>query len=145
MNYKIHFLIFSLIFLFDCNAQSNDWELYKSKDGIEVHTKKINCAPQKGGFDMDLILLKVTNTSSTIKSISWKEILWYNDVCVNCNSNSLEYLREFSLAPYAKLVGKCEDFEHPFLSLFVQFTDNDYHSENVQILTKFELQNLKVE
>jgi hypothetical protein len=145
IKYKIHFLIFSLLLSFNSIAQSDDWELYRSIDGVQLFTMKVNCITTKGGFDRDLVLIKVINTTNTIKSVSWKEALWYNDKCVTCNSSSLEYLRELSLPPNAELAGECEAFDHPYLSLFVQFTDEDYRSENVQVLTKFEFQDLKVE
>ena len=145
IKYNILSFTFSLLISFNCNSQSNNWEFYKSLDGVEVFTMKVNCVPKKGGFDMDLILFKISNTNSTSKAISWKEALWYNNKCITCNSNSAEYLRELSLPPNAELIGKCEDYDHPFLSLFVKFTDKNYKNDNFQVLTKFELEDFKVE
>lgn len=142
--YKILFLAISSLVVFNFKAQSNDWELYRSVDGVELFTMKVNCKPKKGGFDRDLILIKVVNTNNVTKSISWKEALWYNDNCFSCNSNSNEFLKEFSLFPNSQIIGECEGFDYPFLTLFVQFTDKDYKSQDVQILTKFELRDLRI-
>ena len=142
---KLLLITISSLVVFNFNAQSADWNLYRSVDGVELFTMKINCKPQKGGFDRDLILIKVVNTNSVIKSISWREQLWYNNKCVTCNSNSPEYIREFNVLANSQLIGECEGFDHPYLALFVQFTDKDYQSQNIQVLTKFELQDLKIE
>jgi len=134
------FLLLNSSILF---SQSDDWTLYKQVDDLEIYYQNIKCYPTQG-FDAEKIIIKIRNTSENTQSISWKQELWYNEKCHNCDSNAEEFFHTISIKPNSEIQGDCDYINHRYLTLFVKFIDKDYKSDNVQVLTKFDLVNLQV-
>ena len=140
IKYATIFLFLFVSQLFSAQEDTT-WKLYIQLDEISIYYKTDKCFPNQG-FDEELIMLRFVNTSANTITISWKEQLWYNDNCYNCNSESEEYNHELSIPAITVIEGTCERLNNAFLTLFVQFIDKNYHSKNPQLLTKFELVNI---
>ena len=65
-------------------------------------------------------------------------------VCKTCNVETREYHKRISLASNEEQQGGCSIYSNFDLCVFAQFTDVNY-TGNKQVLTKFELTNLRVE
>jgi hypothetical protein len=137
----IIFLILNSSILF---SQSNDWILYKQIDDVKISYQNVKCYP-KQGFDAEKIIIKIQNTSKSTQLVSWKQELWYNDKCHNCDLESEEFFHAITIDGNSEIQGDCDYINHRYLTLFVKFIDENYKSDNVQVLTKFDLVNLHTE
>jgi len=137
-------LILSLTILtsFTSIEVSDEWEFYKEIDGIKIYTKTSDCELSRG-YDERRILLKLENTTQIDKTIEWDILLWYNDRCKTCKITSGEYHRKTFVKAESSLEGECSITTNFDLVIFVEFIDEQYKG-NKQILTRFELYNLKV-
>ncbi len=138
----LSFIFLSLIFF--VNAQSQDeWVLAKQKKGISIYTKEIFCDAEKG-FNRDLVLFKMVNSTNAELQISFKLNRWINGICLNCNLNLEEYYRTYSILPNQTIEGSCLNFRQSNLSLFVKFNDDNYNNTDPKVLTEYTIENLTV-
>ena len=142
--FKSILLIFvGMSFLLSSASYAGDWKLYADVDGIRLEYKYADCNLEKG-YDQQWVLLKLTNTSGVAKIVKWKNNLWYNNDCKTCGLTSQEYNRQLSVNAGETLEGTCSVYGDGRLNIFVKFIDEDYQNENIQVLTKFELDNITV-
>ena len=138
----LSFIFLSLIFF--VNAQSQDeWVLAKQTKGVSIYTKETFCDAKKG-FNRDLVLFKMVNSTNAELQISFKLNRWINGICLNCNLNSEEYYRTYSILPNQTIEGSCLNFRQSNLSLFVKFNDDNYNNTDPKVLTEYTIENLTV-
>jgi len=74
------------------------WTEFKTFEGIKIEYKFKECTPDNGRAQ-NLVLFKYTNTTQDKVELSWKSEKWRNNICVNCNSTSVEHNRILVLDP----------------------------------------------
>ena len=117
------------------------WTLLMEKNGIQVFYKYADCNDLKNGVFQEMAYLKLVNTTNLNVSIEWDLKRWYDDKCVNCDSNNPEHHLSFKLNAGETKSGSCENrFEVRELSIFSKFLN----MENKSVLTKFSLDNFVV-
>ena len=103
-----------------------------------------NCEYER--FDEEKILLKITNKIDKDIFLSWKEELWYDQDCLNCNlENENELFKSITLKANQFKEGNCER-NNP-LTIFSKFSEKLIDMPGVSKiveLTKFELKKIKI-
>ena len=77
--------------------------------------------------------------------MQWKELLWYDDKCINCEQYNPEFRKEIAIKAKNILVGDCNT--NNSLKIFSRFADKIEDLpvigvEKIAVLTKFELKNI---
>lgn len=103
---------------------SDAWTNLLSNPGFQIDYKLSKCDPEIG-YDQELILLKVKNTSTEKATISWQAILYYNGVCKTCDYPE-EYTFSVELNPNEEVEGICGIYENSSLQIFSKFLDDRY-------------------
>ena len=114
------------------------WTTLVSNPGYQIDYKFSKCDPEIG-YDQELILLKVKNTSPQKATISWHAILYYNGVCKTCDYPE-EYTFSVELNPNEEVEGICGIYENSSLQIFSKFLDDRYTGGSR--LSDFQLKNL---
>ncbi|HIO73026.1 MAG TPA: hypothetical protein EYN38_07995 [Flavobacteriales bacterium] len=139
-------IVAALLFISVLNTSSSNagnWQLYAAIDGVRIEYKYADCDLEKG-YNQQWVLLKITNTSASTKLVKWKNNLWYNNDCKTCHVKSQEYERAVAVNAGESLEGTCSIYSNGSLNVFVKFIDKQYQNTNRQVLTKFELDNLRI-
>ncbi|MEI8204583.1 MAG: hypothetical protein WCH34_16300 [Bacteroidota bacterium] len=136
-------IVFFSIFSF-CNrsyAASPDWKLYKSVSGIQIMYSYQECHDKFNDLHQEIVIFKLVNTTEVNYQIEWKMNFWYNGVCRNCNVNGKEFQMKVDVPAGETVAGECYQGKHvrelTLFSKFLNYTDKS-------VLTKFELENIKV-
>jgi hypothetical protein len=114
---KINLLIKSSVcaaVLFMCsysNAQSNDWQLMKTQNGIEVYSRIISCDTEGSTIPFDYLVFKVKNTTSQSLNVSLQFEIHFEEGCNGCE-NSRETSTEISLNSGESIEASCSNFEY---------------------------------
>lgn len=145
---KIFLTIASLIFVSFCFSQTNEpytidkteWTNYKTLNGVEISYKVVEYHDNHYGTHKEFYVLRVTNTTDVGMHIHAKKVLWYNDKCFNCDSESEEYIYDFYIKPGTELIGVPMGKKGKKLALFKKFLDKPAVPE----VTKFEFENLTI-
>jgi hypothetical protein len=103
---------------------SDAWTNLVSNTGFQIDYKLSKCDPEIG-YDQELILLKVKNTSAQKATISWHAILYYNGVCKTCDYPE-EYTFSVELNANEEIEGVCGIYEKTSLQIFLKFLDDRY-------------------
>lgn len=117
---------------------SNTWTNLVSNPSFQIDFKLSKCDPEIG-YDQELILLKVKNTSTEKATISWHAILYYNGVCKTCDYPE-EYTFSVELNPNEEVEGICGIYENSSLQVFSKFLDDRYTGGSR--LSDFQLKNI---
>ena len=137
------FLFLVFIFLFEnSSAQKNNWNVYFENEQISISYKSMKC-DYKEMFDQELIVLKVNNFTEEKITIQWETELWYDDVCINCETENEEYRSIITIDKQETLTGSC--YLDNKLRIFSKFTNNLEEMPGltkIVELTKFELKNI---
>lgn len=139
MKKLLSLILFSFIFFVNSYSQ-NEWTLANQEKGVSIYSKQIFCNA-KQGFNRDLILFKIVNSTNTDLQISFKINRWINGECMNCNSNIKEDYRTFSVLSNQTIEGSCLNFRNNDLSLFVKFNDTNYKNSKPKVLTRYTIEN----
>ena len=121
-----------------------DWETYFENDSIKVEFAYQNCEYTEQ-FNSEFLIFKTSNFTNQILTIEWEEQLWYDENCINCETDNNENRKQITLLPNLTLEGKCN--ENNSLRIFSKFTldlDKMPGVDKINALTKFELTNLKI-
>lgn len=134
--------ILGLIFAFTLTnaafAQSTDWTLYASVDGIEIYSIETDCFA-KNIPDQKAVIIKVVNTTGENLKVEWDTEIWYNGDHLEHNTSDGENHYSVELEKNGTQEGSC-DTPHGALYIYKDFITYEAKSK----LTKFELQNIKV-
>jgi len=139
-------LLFLIVLSINSFAQNtNNWKIYFENNQISISYKIVNCEYETI-FDQELIILKINNNTEKKLNIQWEEELWYNDICINCETEKQEYRTIISIDKQEILTGGC--FTDNKLRLFSKFTntlDEMPGVTKIDKLTKFELNNITIQ
>ena len=120
------------------------WQTYFENDSIKIEFAYQNCEYTEQ-FNSEFVIFKISNHTSKNLTIEWKDQLWYDENCINCETNIRENRKQFSISASSSSEGKCNINND--LRIFSKFTSKleDMPGVNKIItLTKFELTNLKI-
>ena len=121
-----------------------DWETYFENDSIKIEFAYQDCQYTEQ-FNSEFVIFKTSNFTNQILTIEWEEQLWYDENCINCETDNNENRKQITLLPNLTLEGKCN--ENNSLRIFSKFTldlDKMPGVDKINALTKFELTNLKI-
>ena len=91
------------------------------------------------------MILKIENLSNNKINIEWREELWYDDKCINCEQNREEFRTNIKMKKGEILIGDCMQINK--LKIFSKFTEPLEEMPGVDAinkLTKFELKNITI-
>lgn len=144
------FLIILILFLFSYNnhikAENNDseWIIYFENEEIIIEYTKMNCE-YEDFFNQEFVIIQLTNKTNKKISVSWKEEIWYDNNCHNCEQDDKEFRKLTILNTNEILIGKCNF--HSNLKIFSKFSEKleDMPGVNkIMSLTNFELKNIQI-
>jgi hypothetical protein len=121
-----------------------DWETYFENDSIKIEFVYQHCEYIEQ-FNSEYVILKITNYTNNNLTIKWQDQLWYDENCINCETNNSENRRQILMLATTSSEGKCNINND--LRIFSKFTSRieDMPGINkINALTKFELTNLKI-
>jgi len=130
-------LIFSQLISFS-QVDDNNWVLYRSIDGIEIHTQEINCFSNEAPAQK-AIIIKVVNHNKDNYRIEWDLSVWYNNEKSVSNIKDGENHHSIDLAGNQTIQGSCDAPYGPFY-IFKDFIT--YVSPTK--LTSYELENIRI-
>ena len=141
----IKLLILLLFFIPNLYAQSEvnysdiqkEWKLYQEKSGVMIYYKSTIRDDYKNGIHQELILFKMVNATNINLEVTWKNELWYNDECWNCDKDDKEHLKQIYLNAGDSEEGDVDRID----KLCIFSKDLDFDSVK---LTKFKFINLGV-
>ena len=121
-----------------------DWETYFENDSIKIEFAYQNCEYLEQ-FNSEFVIFKITNYTSQNLTIEWEEQLWYDENCMNCETNNSENRKQITILSTTSSEGKCNINND--LRIFSKFTEKleDMPGVNkINALSKFELKNLTI-
>jgi len=121
-----------------------DWETYFENDSIKIEFTYQNCEYIEQ-FNSEYVIFRITNHTNNNLTIQWEGQLWYDENCINCETNNSENRRQIIISATTSSEGKCNINND--LRIFSKFTSKleDMPGINkINALTKFELTNLKI-
>lgn len=130
------FVVFSF-FILSHTHERDVWTNYISSDEFKISYKSFQCVDDINGTDHNYILLRFENKTNEKISISYKQELWYDNVCVNCESTSNEHIKTIELQPNEVIEGKCNSNSK------YKIFQNMPSGLTKRSLTKFELKDIQ--
>jgi len=127
------------------NTEKNIWDIYYKNSQIVISTTKISCE-YNYKFNQELVIIKIQNITSNDLIVEWDNKLWYDDLCINCAEDNTEFTNKIKIEKGKEIIGNCSKNNN--LRIFSKFTDNIEDMPGVtkiSELTKFELENIKIE
>ena len=121
-----------------------DWDTYFENNSIKIEFAYQNCEYIEQ-FNSEYVIFKITNYTNKNLTIQWEDQLWYDENCINCETNNAENRKRITILASSSSEGKCNINNN--LRIFSKFTSNleDMPGVNkINTLTKFELTNLKI-
>ena len=121
-----------------------NWITYYDDSSLLIEYQYQNCEYLR--FNEEKIILKITNKIDKDILLRWKEELWYDEACVNCDQeNENENFKSINLKANQTLNGNCD--RDNTLTIFSKFSEKliDMPGVNKIIeLTKFELKKINI-
>ena len=121
-----------------------DWDTYFENNSIKIEFAYQNCEYIEQ-FNSEYVIFKITNYTNKNLTIKWEYQLWYDENCVNCETNNPENRRQITILASSSSEGECNINNN--LRIFSKFTEKlEYMPgiNKINALTKFELTNLKI-
>tara|TARA_B110000879_G_scaffold116529_1_gene154987 strand:- start:1314 stop:1760 length:447 start_codon:yes stop_codon:yes gene_type:complete len=121
-----------------------DWDTYFENNSIKIEFAYQNCEYLEQ-FNSEFVIFKITNYTNKNLTIQWEDQLWYDENCINCETNNAENRKQITILASSSSEGKCNINNN--LRIFSKFTSKleDMPGVNkINALTKFELTNLKI-
>tara|TARA_Y100001934_G_C12311537_1_gene755185 strand:+ start:1126 stop:1584 length:459 start_codon:yes stop_codon:yes gene_type:complete len=140
----VAFLSSSATCIFSMN-NSTDWLIYLENEEVTIEYKKTDCNFSEQ-FDQEYIIFKITNHLDKSIIINWRQELWYDNDCINCESISEEYIKKISLESKQTMTGNCS--RNDALRIFSKFIEElkDMPGvDRITELTKFDLKNITIQ
>ncbi len=138
----------SLLMLFSITLltaqSSNDWTTYHEDNQVKIEYTYSNCEYIEQ-FNSEFLVIKISNYTNNEITINWKEELWYNNNCINCESDSDESNKQIIVAANTTIQGNCTN--QNALRIFSKFTEDLAKMPGVDkivSLTEFQLKNLNI-
>lgn len=130
-------LVLFSFFVISHTHEQDLWKDYHNSDQLKVSFKSFQCIDEINGTDHNYILLKFENKTTEKISVSFKQELWYDNLCVNCESTTSEYKKTIILNPNETIEGNCASKSD--LKIF----QNMPSGLTKRALTKFELKDIQ--
>ena len=121
-----------------------DWETNFENDSIKIEFAYQNCEYIEQ-FNSEYVIFKITNYTNKNLTIQWEDQLWYDENCINCETNNAENRKQITILASSSSEGRCNINNN--LRIFSKFTSKleDMPGVNkINALTKFELTKLKI-
>ena len=125
-------------------SSTSDWEAYFENDSIKIEFAHENCEYIEQ-FNSEFVIFKITNYTNKNLTIEWEGLLWYDENCINCETNIQENRKQITILATTSSEGKCNINND--LRIFSKFTERleDMPGVNkIVALSKFELKNLTI-
>ena len=126
------------------NPNEKKWNNYYQDSTITISFMYINCE-YTDRFDTEYVLLKIRNTGNTSKTIEWTEELWYDNKCINCETDSDEYRKMIQINEQDIVTGDCVTYND--LRIFSKYTSEIEEMpglKKIYKLTNFKLNNITI-
>ena len=130
-------VIFSF-FMLSHTYPTDVWTDYLNSEQLKISYKSFQCIDDINGTDHNYILLKFENKSNEKVSISYKQEVWYDNICANCESASVEHVKPIDLNPNEVIEGTCES------NTKYKIFQNMPSGLTKRALTKFELKDIRI-
>ena len=91
--------------------------------------------------------MKITNLTQSSLTLKYSLKLWYDNECINCDSNKPEYEKLFKLNPKETITSNCYERLNQS-KIFVKFSmplEKMPGVNKIVKLTNFEINNIRVE
>jgi len=138
-------LIFIILISTTLSASNpTEWETYFENDSVKIEFTYQNCEYTEQ-FNSEFVIFKISNYTNQNLSIEWEDQLWYDENCINCETDNNESHKQVTIPATISSVGKCNINND--LRIFSKFTldlDEMPGVNKINALTKFELTNLKI-
>ena len=127
-------------------SNSNDWITYFDNDSVKIEFIYSDCVYTET-FNQEFVILRIINKLNAELIISWKEELWYDDICANCEQDDTESRKVINIKEGERLEGDCNINSN--LKIFSKFTDKIKDLpilgvEKIATLSRFELKNITI-
>jgi hypothetical protein len=121
-----------------------DWETYFENDTIKIEYAYEDCEYTEQ-FNSEFVIFKISNLTSSTITLEWNAQLWYDESCINCETENNESRKQITLLASTSTEGKCNiDNALRIFSKFTEKLKDMPGITKINALTKFELTNLKV-
>lgn len=118
----------------------DEWVLYLEDDGIQIYKKSsVVCSDDELSSDRELTLFRFVNTTDTNLQVKWKADYFSGASCVNCASDSDEYVFTLSVLAGEAIEGDCSSFRDRKLAVVMRYIGVD-----MSALTNVELSSVEV-
>ena len=77
----------SLFLCFNSSAQSNDWQLMNTENGIEVYSRIVSCETEGFKIPLENIVFKAVNTTSASTSVNLEFEIYFEEGCNGCEKS----------------------------------------------------------
>ena len=141
------FILFLLTISNICFAVEDKYSKknYYSDNEIEISYQYKNCEYLEQ-FNKEFVILEIVNKTSKEIQLSWKELLWYDNNCINCEQEEDEFRKEIVLKGKETLIGDCNSYNN--LRIFSKLTEKlenmpGVRKESLQKMTGFEIKNIR--
>ena len=139
-----------IAFLSLCSTNSmgenpEEWLTYFENDTVKIEFTYQNCEYTEQ-FNSEFVIFKISNLTNTLLTLEWEEQLWYDENCINCETDNNESRKQITIPANSTLEGRCN--ENNSLRIFSKFTldlDKMPGVNKINALTKFELTNLTIQ
>ena len=124
----------------------NEWTTYFDNDSVKIEFIYSNCEYTET-FNQEFVILRIINKLNAELVISWKDELWYDDICANCEQDNTESRKVINIKAGERIEGGCNINSN--LKIFSKFTDKIEDLpilgvEKIATLSRFELKNITV-
>ena len=120
-------------------VRADAWTELTSQDGISIEYQFVDCDLERN-IKHEWVLLRVTNTTSVAKEVSYDFHLWYNDKCTTCDKED-EYHQTITVPANGSLEGQCSFSDDRALHIISRMLNVPGSKDE---LTRFELANLTI-
>lgn len=116
-------IIISITSTFNVFSQTNNWQLHKEKDNVQIYYSYTECRDPSQGMQQEQVLLRFKNNNNYPVTIKWQLEAWYENKCATCNLD--EYKFELYIPANDGISGECNIYTDPKLRIFSKFLDID--------------------
>lgn len=144
--YNFLIILFSICITFSATGIESNWQIIHENDEVIIETKNYNC-DLSDAYDQEFVFLKITNLTESIVTLKYSLKLWYDNECINCDSNKPEYEKLFKLNPKETITSNCYERLNQS-KIFVKFSmplEKMPGVNKIVKLTNFEINNIRVE
>lgn len=104
-----------------------------------ISTHLIDCVDSSKGTAKQYVSIEIENKLEERISVTFKRELWFDAKCLNCNSDSPEYVSSVTLEANEKATGACGESKD--LLIFSKMLE----LKGVRQLSHFELKNINIQ